>query len=156
MKKFMMFAAACAAVLSFSACSGKQATVPAAEATVAVDKVVAYTGTLPAADCEGIRYDLKLEYDADDNYAEGDYDLVETYITGTENNTSFRSEGDFKVLSKDGKTYIKLEPDAEDSDQGATTTVTYFMLGDDESLVMVNSDFEAPIMPADYTLNVVK
>lgn len=156
MKKFMMFAAACAAVLSFSACSGKQAAAPATEATVAVDKVVAYTGTLPAADAEGVRYDLKLDYDAEDNYAKGDYDLVETYLTGTENNTPFRSEGDFKVINKDGKTYIKLEPDADDSDKGATTTVTYFMVGDDESLVMVNSDFEAPEVPADYTLTVVK
>lgn len=156
MKKFMMFAAAFAAVLSFSACSGKQAAAPATETTVAVDKVVAYTGTLPAADCEGIRYDLKLEYDADDNYTEGDYNMVETYITGTENDSTYRSEGDFKVLTKDGKTYIKLEPDAKDSDQGATTTVTYFMMGDDESLVMVNSSLEAPVAPADYTLTVVK
>ncbi|MBD5215108.1 MAG: copper resistance protein NlpE [Bacteroidales bacterium] len=163
MKKSMMLAAACAAVLTFASCAGKQATDQTATnapatATAMVDKVVAYTGVTPAADCDGIRYDLKLEYDADDNYTEGDYNLVETYLTdrnaGT--GTTFRSEGDFKVVNRDGKNYIKLEPDAKDSDQGATTTATYFLIGDDDSLTLVNYDFELPINPADYTLTVVK
>ena len=44
------------------------------------DKV--YTGLLPAADAEGVRYTLKLDYDDDKNNMEGDYDLLETYVVG--------------------------------------------------------------------------
>ena len=123
-----------------------------------------YTGVLPAADCDGIRYTLKLDYDDDDNNMKGDYDLTETYLTadstavaGTKDKESFVSEGDFSVIEKEGKKYLKLVKDAKDSNPQAIDLL-YFEVTSDSTLLMVNNDLTAPVdsVALNYTLKLAK
>lgn len=110
-----------------------------------MDKV--YTGVLPAADCDGVRYTLTLDYDHHDN--EGDYKLVETYLAadtttvlGVRDLKTFASEGDFTVEKKDDKTYLKLVKDAKDSSTGSVDTPIYFLVDSDSTLTMTNQNLE--------------
>lgn len=126
------------------------------------DKV--YTGLIPAADAEGVRYSLKLDYDDDKNCTEGDYDLIETYIvgdslsmTGHKDADSFKSEGDFTVMQKDGKTYLKLIQDVKDSAKGSNAGPIYFLVDSDSTITMVNADLQlAADSTMNYTLKLVK
>ncbi|MDE6084438.1 MAG: copper resistance protein NlpE N-terminal domain-containing protein, partial [Muribaculaceae bacterium] len=76
MKKFMILAASAAMLIGATACSEKNNSAP-----VGQNEKLVYTGVLPAADVEGIRYTLTLDYDQDDNNMKGDFDLVETYFS---------------------------------------------------------------------------
>ena len=126
-----------------------------------------YTGILPAADVDGIRYTLKLDYDEDRDYAYGDYDLVETYLTsdslsasGYTDKDTFKSEGDFSVEqgkgNMSGKKYLKLTPDAKDA-AGAGSGPLYFLIESDSTIIMVNESLQPSETPGlNYTLQLVK
>jgi len=130
------------------------------------DMAAVYSGILPAADTDGIRYTLKVDYDDDSNLTKGDYDLVEEYLeaNGTNSYRSIKrvkSEGDFTVMTKtvNGKTvkYLRLVPDAGDSDAEAGTEPMYFRVDSNGSITMVNSDLKASTNPGlNYTLTVKK
>lgn len=127
-----------------------------------LDRDLIYTGILPAADTDGIRYQLKLDYDDDANYTKGDYDLIETYIAadttavgGMKDLASYKSEGDFTVISENGKKYLKLIKDNKDSNPNASSPL-YFEVANDSILTLVNSDLQRAESDLNYNLNLVK
>ncbi|MBD5290549.1 MAG: copper resistance protein NlpE [Bacteroides sp.] len=161
MKKTVYVAAAALAVLTLSACGNK--TCNNGKCGRQGDRKELYTGVLPAADTDGIRYTLSLDYDDDHNFTDGDYDLIETYIasdstsfTGYRDLKSFKSEGDFTVSDNAGKKVLRLVQDVRDSQPGSTSTPIYFLVDSDSTLVMVNADLELPTRPGDYTLRLAK
>ncbi len=158
MKKTVSLAAAAFAVLALASCGNKSCD----QKCEKVDDV-AYTGVLPAADAAGIRYNLKLDYEDDKNNMEGDYDLVETYLVadsvatgGVKDGASYKSEGDFTVVEKNGKKYLKLVKDAKDSNPNASDNL-YFEVSSDSTLTMVNAELEPAVSDSlNYTLKIVK
>lgn len=167
MRKFVLGAAAMT-MLALAACSNNNGSCTKDCDGKKGDKEEVYTGILPTADAEGVRYTLKLEYDDDHNYTDGDYDLVEVYLandstsaTGYKDSARFKSEGDFTVINGTGdnasKKYLKLVQDAKDSAAGSNAGPIYFLVESDSTLVMVNSHLEESSNPGlNYTLKLVK
>lgn len=155
MKKTIVLTTAALAMLSMAACSGEKSCKGEVCSKDCKDDVV-YTGVMPAADCDGIRYTLLLDYD--DDMTDGDYKLVETYIqadtlspVGYTDIKSFASEGDFTVNKQDGKTYLKLQE--ETKNPSATGATTFFLVDSDSTITMTNSDLEVSSIPGmNYTL----
>ena len=144
--------------VAFTACTGKTATDTAATSTC--DKNETYVGVLPAADCEGIRYTLSLDYSDDKNCTDGDYDLTEvhlqadsTAVDGVRDSQTFRTEGDFQVKtgtpSDPSQKYIVLTPDKESD---ATATPLYFLIDSDKAITLVGADLTKADSPLNYTL----
>ncbi|MBD5300775.1 MAG: copper resistance protein NlpE N-terminal domain-containing protein [Duncaniella sp.] len=165
MKKKVMFGLAAVAALGFTACGNSASTSDAAQAKSGNDKEVLYSGILPAADVQGILCTLKLDYDADHNFSEGDFVMVQNYInsdtatvSGLKDMSTSYSEGDFTKESKqvNGTTieYLRLTPDAKDGLGDASSDPVYLMVNADGSLTLINSELEVPSMPALYTLAV--
>ena len=160
MKKILVMGLAAVATLGIASCDNQVK--PSGEG----DKDVLYSGILPAADAQGIIYTLRLEYDADHNYTDGDFAMVENYLqydsvaaSGLKEAVTSYSEGDFKKESKqvDGATveYIRLIPDAKEGLGAASTTETYFVVNADGSLTMVGPDLQKSEVPGlNYTLTV--
>lgn len=163
MKKTFYSLAAVIALLSTGACTSNTKT----SADHRGDIKETYSGILPAADVDGIRYTLKLDYDEDRDYAYGDYDLVETYLTsdslsasGYTDKETFKSEGDFSVEqgkgNMSGKKYLKLIPDAKDA-AGSGSGPLYFLIESDSTIIMVNESLQPSETPGlNYTLQLVK
>ena len=158
MKKTLVTLSAAVALLGCASCSNcdKGSCNAASGSNCDVDKV--YTGVLPGADVEGIRYTVALDYD--DNGNEGDYFLVQTYFNtdsvatgGVKDVNSFKSEGDFTVVKKDGKTFLMLVPEGKKS---SAADNLYFEVDNDATITMVNADYERAEGPLNYTLNLVK
>ena len=158
-----MLVAAGFAMLGMAACSGnKNCNGSCDKAGTKADKTEVFTGILPAADADGMRYTLTLEFDNDDN--DGDYRLVETVVSadstavgGFKDGKSFASEGDFYIKQKDGKTYYELKKDQKDSQPGALDTPAYFLVDSDSTLTMVNANLELAADSAmNYTLRLTK
>lgn len=166
MKKGFLYVAMFSALL-MGACSqnGKNC---ATGAACGNDNDKVYTGLLPAADAAGVRYVLRLDYDDDHGYTSGDYDLVEVYVqndstkaSGFRDAASFKSEGDFTVISGQGadsnKKYLKLVKDNRDSSAGSVDGPLYFLVDSDSTLVMVNDQLQPSETPGlNYTLILVK
>ncbi len=155
MKKFMVMAVSAAALVMLGACSNSNCNNSDCNSTECAAKTagekVVYTGVLPGADVDQVRYTLTLDYD-DDNATKGDYDLVQTYqqadttvAAGVKDVQNVRSEGDFTIITKDGSKYIKLVPDAKDSDASADTADAYFLIDNDSTITMVNSSLEKSV-----------
>lgn len=165
MKKIIYMAGAALALMSMSACSGNGggSTCSDGKCDSKCKEDMLYTGVLPAADAPGVRYALTLDYDDDKGCKEGDYDLVETYLTadstsvaGVADGVTYKSEGDFTVFEKNGKKYIKLVKDAKDSNPNASDNL-YFELSSDSTLTMVNSSLEPSVnTELNYTLTLAK
>lgn len=151
MKRTLFTIAAAASLLAFGACGSPSAS---KEEKTKGDTDKVYTGVIPGADTQCVRYTVLLDYD-DDN-TEGDYEAVQTYFnvdsTGNvEDVASFATEGDFTVgQSADGKKYLKLTANGTD--------YTYFLVGDaDETLVMTGEDLTPTTTPGmNYTLKAAK
>lgn len=164
MRKTIMLVAAGFAMLGMTACSGNKNCNGSScdNAGTKGDKTEVFTGILPAADADGMRYTLTLEFDNDDN--DGDYRLVETVVAadstavgGYKDVKSFASEGDFYIKQKDGKTYYELKKDQKDSQPGALDTPAYFLVDSDSTLTMVNAQLELAADSAmNYTLKMTK
>lgn len=154
MKKSFYIASAAVAMLAMASCtSNKKADNQAATQAEVEHVTEVFAGVLPAADADGIQYTLLLEYDADDNFAEGDYNLTETVLTADSTSTTgyvsgvtTESKGDFDVFTKDGGKYLKLTNDTNETD------VMYFQVTSDSTIVMVNAELEQSVMPESYTL----
>lgn len=171
MKKLILGLIALIGLTGFAACSGNSSKSECDSCkhkkcaqTKCEDQV--FTGILPGADCDGIRYTLKLDYDDDKNFSEGDYDLIENYLEadstasdGYKSIERIKSEGDFTVLngegSNAGKKLLKLVADAEDSDSKAQREL-YFIVESDSTLIMTNADYQVAESGLNYTLTRVK
>lgn len=163
MKKIVLMAGVALAVLGLSSCDSKTCNADGcadSSAVTAQEKNVdaVYTGVIPAADCDGVRYTLLLDYDKKDK--DGDYTLIETYIKadtaatlGYVDVNSFVSEGDFTMEQKDGKSYLKLVKDAKDSSKGSADTPLYFVIDNDSAITLANQNLEVSTTPGmNYTL----
>lgn len=162
MKKTLLGVIALAS-LGFVACDSSNA---ASKVTAANgDKEVLYSGIVPAADAQGTVCTLKLDYDDDHNYTDGDYLMVENTLasdsvaaSGLREVATSYTEGDFRKESKqvNGATveYIRLVPDAKDAMGDPSASSLYFIINADQSLTMVNSDLEVSATSALYTLTV--
>lgn len=163
MKKvlFMMLAVASLGLVSCDKCDSK-----AAPAGKGGDKEVLYSGILPAADAQGTVYTLKLEFDDDHNYTDGDFTMVENTLaadtvaaSGMKEVATSYTKGDFRKESKqvDGATveYIRLLPDAKDALGAPSAASGYFIVNEDGSLTMVGADLTKSVNPElNYTLTV--
>ncbi len=160
MKKSIFMGAAALALISLASCNSNCKS-DTCEKAKCDSKDVVYTGVLPAADADGVRYTLSLDYDSKD--AEGDYRLVETYIkadsvaaTGYKDAATFASEGDFTVVKQDGKTYLKLVKDKDDSSAQAAASLN-FLVDSDSTLTLVNDQLQVSETPGlNYTLSIAK
>lgn len=158
MKKTIIFMAAGLSMLGMAACSGNGKGCNGDSCGTKCkkgDKIEVFTGVMPAADADGVRYTLHLEFDDDDN--DGDYKLVESYLQadstavgGFKDIKTFASEGDFYIKQKDGKTYYEFKKDQKDSQPGALDTPAYFLVDSDSTITMVNAQLE---VAADSTMN---
>ncbi|MDE6768742.1 MAG: copper resistance protein NlpE [Muribaculaceae bacterium] len=163
MRKTIYMMAAALSMFSMAACTGNQKS-NGDQKVADGDKKEIYTGILPAADTDGVRYSLELEYDDDHNYTDGDYDLLETYLEadstsvgGFKDGKSFKSEGDFTVMDKEGKKYLKLVQDKDDSQEGSNVGPMYFLVESDSTIVMVNEELQPAANPEmNYTLKLSK
>lgn len=115
------------------------------------DKEELYAGILPAADAEGIMYTLRLDYDDDHNFMDGDYGLTQTAIeSDTVAPQAFKAgissytEGDFTIESKNVNgaetKYMRLVPKAKESLGTADNSTLYFLVNGDNTLTLVNAD----------------
>lgn len=158
MKKTVLAGLAAIAALGFTACNS---------GVTGGDKAELYSGILPAADAQGNVYTLKLDFDDDNNYTDGDYTLVEsslvsdtTTVVGIKPVAVSYTEGDFKKQSKrtgDATVdYIVLTPDAKDAMGAPSASSMYFVVNSDGTLTMVAEDLQVPANAELYTLSVVK
>ena len=145
MKKVIYLSAAALSMLSMAACSGNKC--GGGKCAERPDEV--YTGVIPMADADGMSLTLKLDYDDDKGNKEGDYNLSEQVLetdsvsaSGVNVKSTFMSEGDFKIIDRDGKKYVKLSIDRKDSAPEASPYT--FLISSDSTLTMVNDNtFEA-------------
>lgn len=84
-----------------------------------------------------------------------------TKASGFRDAASFKSEGDFTVISGQGadsnKKYLKLVKDNRDSSAGSVDGPLYFLVDSDSTLVMVNDQLQPSETPGlNYTLTLVK
>lgn len=164
MNKTILLGLAAVAALGLSSCD-TATTSNGATQTGNGDKDVLYSGILPSADAMGTVYTLKLEYDDDHNYTDGDFVMIEnslasdtTVAAGFSDVATSYTEGDFTKQSKQvgGTTieYIRLVPDAKDALGVPSLSPSYFIVNADGSLTMVNAELEMPTVPELYTLTV--
>lgn len=164
MNKTILLGLAAVAALGFASCD-TATTSNGATQTGKGDKDVLYSGILPSADAMGTVYTLKLEYDDDHNYTDGDFVMIEntlasdtTTATGFSEAATSYTEGDFTKESKQvgGTTieYIRLAPDAKDALGTPSAASMYFIVNADGSLTMVGADLQQPAIPDLYTLTV--
>ncbi len=168
MKKQIFMGLALAATLGLAACSDAKtstAAAPSTQSTGDSDKAVLYSGILPSADALGTVYTLKLDFDDDNNYTDGDYVLIENSLAADENEmsglkevaTSY-SEGDFRKETKEVNgekvEYIVLAPDAKDALGVESAGSLYFLVNADGSLTMTGADLTKPEGAEYYTLAV--
>lgn len=157
MKKTILGACAFAGMLALASCSNGNCKGNQCGNSNCSDEDMVYTGVLPAADADGVRYTLTLDYDDDDNCMKGDFDLVETNlkcdsVSGKScDASSSKSEGDFTVIEKDGNKYLKLVK----KHQAAAPMC--FLVSSDSTLTMVNDSLKVSENPKlNYTLKLVK
>lgn len=117
------------------------------------DKQELYAGVLPAADAEGTLYTLRLDYDDDNNFTDGDFDLTRTALVGdtvagaaVKDGVVSYNEGEFKIEDKmvDGATakVLTLTPDAKESLGTVDNDQLYFLVNGDNTLTLVGADFK--------------
>ena len=139
MKKIMLMVAACAAMV---ACNNGKTTAnnesndSAAQDTAAAGDSAVYEGMTPAADVAGIKYRVALAKDSSNGFS-----VVESYMkSNTEADTTYNYTGKYQVIKKDVKgksnTYNQFELGKDNK--------TNFLVVNDSTLRLVNSDFEEP------------
>ena len=148
MKKSVLGIIAFAAMMT--ACNnGKTSTAEAVD-SVATDSAV-YEGVVPAADSFGISYRLALASDSTKGYS-----LTQSYMKSeTEIDTTFEYAGTVEetkaTVGGKENTYYKLLVTGEEP-------AAYFMVLNDSTLRMVNSELEEPVAHEgmSYDLKLVK
>lgn len=151
-----------AAALAFTACTGNKEKTVTEESTMSGERT--YVGVMPAADAEGIRYDLVLTYDDMNGNNDGNYSLTETYLIsdslateGIENGNVFNSEGEFFVMTgtpaSASQKYIKMVPKHDTTASEATPENLYFIVESDSTITLVNESLEPSVTPGlNYSL----
>ena len=138
MKKIMLMVAACAAMV---ACTNGKTTAnneskdSTQDSSVAADSAV-YEGMTPAADVAGIKYRVALAQDSTNGFS-----VSESYMkSDTEADTTYNYTGKYQIVKKDVKgksnTYYQFELGKDNK--------TNFLVVNDSTLRLVNSDFEEP------------
>ena len=138
MKKIMLMVAACAAMV---ACNNGKTTAnneikdSTQDSSVAADSAV-YEGMTPAADVAGIKYRVALAQDSTNGFS-----VSESYMkSDTEADTAYNYTGKYQIVKKDVKgksnTYYQFELGKDNK--------TNFLVVNDSTLRLVNSDFEEP------------
>lgn len=163
MKKTIMMAAAALALCGMTACSGsnsgKSSDSDSTKTECCKAEKQEFAGILPAADADGVRYELKLDYTADSTCNAGRYSLDETYLTASSSDSSdkkFKSEGSFSIEKQYGKSYLKLVQDKKE-DSASAEAPLYFLCDTDSTITMVNANLEVPQDSSlNYTLKLVK
>ncbi len=156
MKKIIFMVAACAAMV---ACKNGNTTANADKAngtdSVTTDSMMAdsaiYEGVTPAADVEGIKYNLALATDSTNGFRLTEsYMKSETEVASTENYTGKYAVVEKKDKDGKGKTYYQFPT-------GKSDKMTFLVLND-STLRMVNSDFEEAVATKDmnYDLKLKK
>ena len=136
MKKFFVFSGIMAVLLSCQSKTAKNVSVD--NETAQCEHSQVYKGLLPAADCSGIEYTLGIDTLNDS------YHLTTVYIDaeGTGKNLSFTSEGQRSMIHRgegeDARVFYKLTPCGKD------TASVYFMVVNDSTLRLVNTDLQEP------------
>ena len=136
MKKFFVFSGIMAVLLSCQSKTAKNVSVD--NETAQCEHSQVYKGLLPAADCSGIEYTLGIDTLNDS------YHLTTVYIDteGTGKNLSFTSEGKRSMIHRgegeDARVFYKLTPCGKD------TASVYFMVVNDSTLRLVNTDLQEP------------
>lgn len=102
MKKLALFIVLAAFAVS---CGNNNSGKKGAGEPVKADMSGTYRGTLPAADCSGIEYELKLE-------PMGTYSLKTTYIDGEGDGIDivFTAQGNVVRVNKENVEYLRLLP----------------------------------------------
>lgn len=164
MNKFVLLGAAAVAAMGLGACTNNAQSDKVAAQKGNGDKEVLYSGVLPAADAFGTVYTLKLDFDDDNNYTDGDFDLVENTLSidslgNVTGETASYNSGDFRKLTKTVNgaevEYIQLTPDAKDALGAASSSSMYFIVNADQSLTMVGADLvKTETEGLNYTLTV--
>ncbi len=113
-----------------------------------------YEGVLPAADCEGIRYNLVIQTDEDSIGGDGLYQLSMTYL-GADNgkDKTFKSKGKKVTLhgtpkNKKATVYQLVPTDGEES--------INFLVATDSTLTLVGEDFQPAQSNLNYTITKIK
>lgn len=149
-----------AVALALVACNGKNTGKGAAADTTAVaadsdstaqkaDSVAAgdslvFTGTLPAADCDGIRYHLALDQQ------KKHFTLKEDYMESADKvKDTFYEKGTVAEIAKDDKKALKL-------DTGTKGDELYFLEKDANTLTLVSEDLEESVTGGNYNLKLEK
>lgn len=158
MKKTFYLTTAVLAVISITSCSGTKKSGSEPAETRSQQEV--YSGILPAADADGIKYTLKLDYSSDPDFKSGIYDLEESYLMvdslssdGIKTIQTDNSNGNFTIFegegSNSGKYYLKL---VDQADSIAATPV-FFLVENDSTITMVNAELEpSPNPDFNYSL----
>lgn len=152
MKKTLFFTTAAFAAISIASCSGPKKT--DSEQGETRSELEVYSGILPAADTDGIKYTLRLNFSPDSDFKSGSYDLEESYLmVDTLSTDGFKctgtdiSNGTFSVFagegSDSGRHYLKLD---NSSDTVAAPPV-FFLIENDSTLTMVNQQLEPSVNP---------
>ena len=139
MKKIMFLVAACAAMV---ACNNGKTTAnnegadSTARDSVAAGDSAVYEGLTPAADVAGIKYRVALAKDSTNGFS-----VSESYMkSDSEVDTVYNYTGNYQVVEKDVKgkknTYYQFELGKDNK--------TNFLVVNDSTLRLVNSDFEEP------------
>ncbi|QEL65079.1 hypothetical protein OTERR_16030 [Oryzomicrobium terrae] len=104
----------------FALALGMVALVPAAQAVAPVDSIATlrtrYAGTLPCADCAGIRMDLTLIDEAETGKPR-EFRLKETYLGARDGERSFTSHGSYSIVREAQRTTLWLTPQVRDLSQ---------------------------------------
>lgn len=128
MKKMTLCSLACAVLAMMSCTKGKQTLENEQQCT---NDSTIYTGTIPAADCDGIAVRVALANDADQGCH-----VTSTYVEPGEEDLMVSQDGTYEKMEHDGKSYYKLTCNGDTS---------YYLILDDTTLRMVNRDLEEPI-----------
>ena len=139
MKKIMLMVAACAAMVACyigKTTANNECNDSAAQDTAAAGDSAVYEGMTPAADVAGIKYRVALAKDSSNGFS-----VVESYMkSNTEADTTYNYTGKYQVIKKDVKgksnTYYQFELGKDNK--------TNFLVVNDSTLRLVNSDFEEP------------
>ena len=148
MKKIMFLVAACAAMV---ACNNGKTTANNEDADSAVQDSAAagdsavYEGLTPAADVAGIKYRVALAKDSSNGFS-----VSESYMkSASEADTVYNYTGKYQVVEKDVKgkknTYYQFELGKDNK--------TNFLVVNDSTLRLVNSDFEEPAVNTKDMMN---
>ena len=122
------------------------------DSTIGELQTYTYEGLLPAADCEGIQYQLVLQAVSPDSV--GNYTLNTTYIGADKGkDKKFTEKGKTKVVrgTVDDQNAVIIQLVGENGDE-----VINFLAENDSVLTMVGKDYKKPNSKMNYSIKKVK